>query len=91
MFSALRAEVLASLIGIVRHMVLAAILTQIDTPFSRTAQPFLGAVCHLAAILGLGSALTLVCQILDNIKIDSVVVGSDAEYVGIEFNLLSGI
>ena len=50
----------------------------------------LGRVGDFAAILGLGSALTLVVQILNYIKVDCVVVGLDAEHGVVQDNLLSG-
>ncbi len=45
----------------------------------------------LAAVLGLGVAVTLVGEILDDIKIDGVIVRLDAEYAVLKSYLLSGI
>ena len=48
-------------------------------------------MCDFAAILGLCSTLTLVGEILYDIKINSVVIRLDAEYLLIKNNLLSGL
>ena len=55
------------------------------------ATEFLGAVGNLAAILGLGIAMTLVCEILHYVEIDGVIIGLDAEDVLCEVDLLSGL
>ena len=54
------------------------------------ATELLGAVGNLAAILGLGIAVTLVGEILDDVEIDDVVVRGHSEYVLRENHLLSG-
>ena len=50
----------------------------------------LSAVSIFAAVLSLRCSLTLICKILHYIEVDSVVIRSDAEYLLIEFYLLSG-
>ena len=54
------------------------------------ATELLGAVRDLAAVLGLGIAVTLVGEILDDVEIDGVVVGLDTEDLLIEDDGLSG-
>ena len=51
----------------------------------------LGGVSHLAAVLGLGGTLALVAHILENVQIDHVVIGLDAEDLLVEDDLLSGL
>ena len=46
-------------------------------------------MCDFAAILGLVCALTLISQILLNVKIDSIVVRLDAEDCVVENGLFS--
>ena len=61
-----------------------------STAAALLASELLGAVSILAAVLGLGIAVTLVCEILDHVKIDSVIVRLDAEYLLVESYLFSG-
>ena len=55
------------------------------------ATELLGAVGDLAAILGLGIAVTLVGEVLHYVEIDGVIIGLDTEDVLCEVDLLSGI
>ena len=55
------------------------------------ATELLGAVSDLAAILGLGVAMTLVGAILDDVEIHGVVVGFDSEDLIFERYLLAGL
>ena len=52
---------------------------------------FLGAVRNLAAVLGLGVAMTLVGEVLDDVEIDGVVVGLNAEDLLLERHFLAGL
>ena len=54
------------------------------------ASELLCAMGILAAILGLGVAVTLVCEILYYVEIDGVVVRLDAEYAFLKSDVLSG-
>ena len=54
------------------------------------AAELLGGISHLAAVLGLGGTLALVAHILEDVQIDDVVVGLDAEDVLVEDDFLSG-
>jgi hypothetical protein len=55
------------------------------------AAELFGRVSDLTAVLGLGGTLALVGEVLDDIKIDSVVIGFDTEDLLVKDNLLSGI
>ena len=54
------------------------------------ASELLCAMCILAAVLGLGVAVTLVCEILYYVELDGVVVRLDAEYAFLKSDILSG-
>ena len=60
-----------------------------STAAALLATELLGAVCHLTPVLGLCCSLTLVCEVLDYVKIDSVVIWLDAENLLIENHGLS--
>ena len=62
-----------------------------STAAALLASELLGAVRVLAAILGLGIAVTLVCEILNHVEIDCVVVRLDSKYAVLEDNFLSGV
>ena len=55
------------------------------------AAKLLCGVSDFAAVLGLGGSLTPVGEVLDNVKIDGMVVGLDAENLLVKDNLLAGI
>ena len=54
------------------------------------ATEFLGGIGNLAAVLGLGSALTLGGEIIEDVQIDHVVIGLYAEDLFVQDDFLSG-
>ena len=67
----------------------------LDATVTCTAAAFLtalllGAVGNLAAVLCLGCTLTVVCQILEDVEIDGMIIRLDTENFLVEHDLLSG-
>ena len=54
------------------------------------ATEFLGGIGNFAAVLGLGRALTLGSEIIEDVQVDDVIVGLYAKDLLVKDNLLSG-